>query len=124
MPAHPDDLTSHRIVEMPALDGRQRQWRFERGAETRLVGVRPTVAVDEVLTIHRLVRNGAGIGIVSRYLSEPDIGEGRLIRLLPEWSLPPVPVALVFPSRRELAPSVRAFANFLGEIEPFTPWAK
>ena len=38
---------------------------------------------------------------------------GRLTQLFPEWSLPSVPVSLVYPSRRELAPAVRAFANFM-----------
>jgi len=33
--------------------------------------------------------------------------------VLPEWSMPPVEVSTVFPSRRVLSPTVRAFVDFL-----------
>lgn len=107
---------------MPSPDGRPRVWAFEGGDGAVPVEVRPTIAVDEALTIHRPVRNGAGIGVVSAYLCEPDIARGRLVRLLDGWSLPPVPVWLVLPSRRELAPAVRALADFLREVAPRCPW--
>jgi DNA-binding transcriptional LysR family regulator len=57
---------------------------------------------------------------VSSYLCGPLIREGRLVRVLPEWSLPPLEVSLVFPSRRELAPTVRAFIDFMKECSPPT----
>jgi len=33
----------------------------------------------------------------------------RSFRLLPEWKSAPVDVSIVFPSRRELSPTIRAF---------------
>ena len=123
MPAHPDDLTKHRIVDMPTANARPRQWRLEGPNGWATVSAKPSVIVDEVLTLHRLVRAGAGIGIVSSYLCADEIADGRVIRVLPEWTLPAVPLSLVFPSRRELAPSVRAFADFMQELGPVTPWA-
>ena len=77
----------------------------------------PRVTVNEDWTIHRLVLSGAGLGIVSGYPFAPEIADGRLLLLLPEWSLPSVEVSLVFPSRRELSPPpVRAFTEFMKEI--------
>jgi len=89
---------------------------LSRGKETRKLEVKPRVCVDEALTIYRLVLNGAGIGIVSGYLCAPEIDAGRLVRLLPEWSSPPVEVSIVFPSRRELAPAVRVFVDYMKEV--------
>ena len=40
---------------------------------------------------------------------------GKLERVLPEWSLPPLPVSLVFPSWREVSPVVRAFVDYMRE---------
>jgi LysR family transcriptional regulator, regulator for bpeEF and oprC len=71
--------------------------------------------VDEALTIYRLVSNGAGIGMISAYLCAADLEAGRLVGLFPEWVCPPLPVNLVYTSRREIAPAVRAFADFLKE---------
>jgi hypothetical protein len=36
--------------------------------------------------------------------------------VLPEWNPTPIDVSIVFPTRRELAPSVRAFVDFMKEI--------
>jgi len=122
-PERPEELAGHRFIDMPTIDGRARAWMFRSDEGEVTVPLQARLTVNEVLTIHRLVRGGAGIGVVSSYLCEQDIAEGRLIRLLPSWSVAPVPVSLLFPSRRELAPVVRAFADFLDEIAPQTPWA-
>lgn len=119
-----EDLRGHDIVEMPSSDGRPRAWTF-RGdtGEMVKVEVHPRLAVNEALTIHRLVLNGAGIGILSGYLCTPGIRDGRLVHLFPEWSLPPVEVNVLFPSNRELSPVVRAFVNFLKETSmPGQAW--
>ncbi|MDP0929455.1 substrate binding domain-containing protein [Paracoccus onubensis] len=110
------DLDHHDTIEMSATDGRPLAWEFRKNGEIRRIVPRPRVLLDEVLTIHRLIRKGAGIGVVSAYICGPDITEGRLIRLFPDWSLPPLPVSLVYPSRRELAPAVRAFADFMKDM--------
>jgi len=69
--------------------------------------------VNDPLTIYRLVLNGAGVGGLSAYVCAADIEAGRLVRLFPEWRLPSVEVNAVFPSNRELSPTVRAFVDFL-----------
>lgn len=123
-PERPGDLARHRFVDMPTPDGRPRAVVLSRpeGAETVLV--QPGAIVDEVLTMHRLVRGGVGIGILSSYLLKADLDDGALERVLPDWEVPGVPVSLVYPSRRELAPSVRAFADFMHGLGADAPWKK
>ena len=65
------------------------------------------------MTIHRLILNGGGIGVLSGFVCAPDLREGRLVRLLPEWQMPSLEVSIVFPRGRELSQTVRAFINFL-----------
>ena len=116
IPNSVDALKDHDIIEMPGSEGRPREWVFNRGDEQARIARHPRVRVNEALTIHRLVQSGAGLGIVSGYLSTPAFAAGRLVHVLPEWSLPSVEVSLVFPSRRETSPAVRAFADFMKEI--------
>jgi len=111
-----EELVDHDLIEMPGRDGRPRAWRFTRGKKTKAIETRPRVCVNEALTVHRLVMNGAGIGVISGYLSGPEIAAGRLVQLCRAWRAPAVDVHLVFPSRRELAPSVRAFVEFMKEV--------
>jgi DNA-binding transcriptional LysR family regulator len=108
-----EELCYHDTVEMPGSDGRPRRWSFSCGDATKAVEIHPRFCVNEALTIHRSVVNGAGIGVISGYLCAPEIAAGRLVRLFPEWKLDPVEVNVVFPSRRELSPTVRAFVDFM-----------
>ena len=122
-PATIEALSKHDAIELPSSDHQPRRWTFMRQGEVRHVQVEPRVTVNDALTIHKLVRNGAGIGIVSCYLCAPDIAAGRLVQLLPDWTAPSVVVNLVFPSHRELAPSVRAFVDYLkGSNPPGMHW--
>jgi DNA-binding transcriptional LysR family regulator len=42
-----------------------------------------------------------------------DVSEGKLVDFLPEWAPRTATIHAVFPSRRGLLPSVRAFPDFL-----------
>lgn len=113
-----DDLVSFDGLEMPDAGGRPRLWRFERDGRTREVAVAPRALVNDALTIHRMTVGGAGIAIISCYLCAPDIAAGRLVQLLPAWTVPPIAVNMLFPSKRELAPVVRAFVDYMKEANP------
>jgi DNA-binding transcriptional LysR family regulator len=115
-PASIDALKDHDVIEMPGSDGRPRPWVFSQDGKQSRVALHPRVTVNEALTVHRLVLGGAGVGIVSGYLCAPGLADGSLVHLLPDWNLPPIEISLVFPSRRELSPAVRAFADFMKEI--------
>jgi DNA-binding transcriptional LysR family regulator len=117
-PTSIEDLAGHDTMEMPTSDRQPRRWSFYKDGKTRDVVVQPRVCVNDALTIHRLTLSGAGIGVISCYLCAPDIDAGRLIHILPDWTAPPVLVNLIFPSRRELTPSVRAFVDYLKASNP------
>jgi LysR family transcriptional regulator for bpeEF and oprC len=125
MPKLIEDVNRHDTIEMPGPDGRVRSWILSRENETVKLEVPPRITVNEALTIHRLVLNGSGIGILSGYICAPDVAAERLVWLFPEWVPPPVEVSLVFPSRRELAPAVRAFAEYMKEVsQPGVLWLR
>jgi len=95
----------------PGVDGRPRRWTFTKDGETRELEITPRTSVTKRWALYKLVRSGAGIGIVSGYLCAPTIAAPRLVRLFPEWSLPSVEVNVVFPSKCELDPNVREFVR-------------
>ncbi len=117
IPETPEALSTHDILEMPSSDGVPRPWFLSRVDGERVkLAIEPRVSVNDPLTIHHLVANGAGVGCISGYLCAPEIAAGRLQRLLPDWSVPSVDVSLVFPSNRELSPAVRAFVSYMRTI--------
>lgn len=111
-----EDVAHHDTIDMPAPDGRARPWSFTSGTRTIRLETKPRISVNEALTIHRLVINGAGLGNLTGYICAPEIAAGRLVHLFPDWAPPPVEVSLVFPSRRELSPVVRTFVDYMKEV--------
>ncbi len=112
-----EELSNHDILEMPSPDGLPRPWRFSRdGEEALTIEIQPRVAINDPLTIHYLIVSGTGMGCISGYLCAPEIATGRLVRLLPEWTMPSVDVSLVFPSNREISPAVRAFLTYMKAV--------
>ena len=51
-------------------------------------------------------------------MCEDELNDGRLVRLLPDWTTPVGVVHAVFASRRGMTPAVRSFLDFLGEYLP------
>ena len=63
---------------------------------------------------------GVGIMLIDRLLVEEELAQGRLIALLPQFTLPlGPPIYAVYPARDGLAPKTAAFVAFLQE-QPWT----
>lgn len=62
--------------------------------------------------VRELVLRGAGIGIIDQLIVREDVAQGRLVAVLPEWTLPDAPVHLLTVSRFMPA-RVRVFADML-----------
>jgi len=113
-PSTIEELLDHDRIETPGDSGRPRNWVFsnETGQTVRFEE-KPRLSTNDTVTIHRLIVNGGGIGVLSGFICGPDFREGRLVRLLPEWKMPALEVSIVFPSGRALSQTVRAFIDFL-----------
>jgi DNA-binding transcriptional LysR family regulator len=63
--------------------------------------------------IQQLLLDGAGIGALPNGFVLEDLRLKRLLRVLPEWCLPPVPAWAVMPMRRYLPAKTRMFLDHL-----------
>ena len=90
------------------------EWYLEgpNGA-TAKVPHRPRFVVTDVATMRLAVLHGVGVAALPASAIEPDLQDGALVDVLPEWAPPAALVYAVFPSRRGLLPSVRALLDFL-----------
>ncbi len=84
-------------------------------------GAQVSVAVDGGLhtnddhTLRQAAIDGCGIVRMPRLFLEDAIARGVLVPIWPDDRAPPVTLAVVYPSRRELPGKVRAFVDFLAE---------
>ena len=113
----PDDpamLAAHDCLVM-GEDPSPTTWRLSSRGGERTIRVRPRVTVNDYTTLRRVAVDGGGIAPLPSYMCDELERNGELIRVLPGWSLPPVPFHAVFPSHRGATPKVRAFLDFLAE---------
>jgi len=76
---------------------------------------RPLCVTDDLNTLRFCLLGGVGMGMLPNYMCQDDLASGRLVHVLPDWTLTPAIVHAVYPSRRGLAPAVRTFLDFLDE---------
>ena len=103
---------------MSATDGQVSVRLTHTQGREAVLQYRPRYIADDLLTLKRAVLGGSGMCWLPDYMCEDELRDGRLVRLLPEWSMPVGVVHAVFPSRRGLSPAVRSFLDFLGEYVP------
>ncbi|MDI1483710.1 LysR family transcriptional regulator [Polyangium sp. y55x31] len=111
----PEDLRQHACVELAHGSDRGR-WRFTRGGKARTVTIEPQVITNGLGALRRCVIAGTGVGQVPNYLVLDDLREGRLVQLLPGWSLPERGVYALHAGGSLLPPRVRRFVDVLARI--------
>lgn len=75
----------------------------------------PAVRANDSHMVRALTEADAGIGMLSMPLANRAVAQGRLVRVLPRWTMRAGRIAVVWPSSRHLAPRVRAFLDLLHE---------
>ncbi|MBD8621174.1 LysR family transcriptional regulator [Sphingomonas sp. CFBP 13728] len=111
-PQHPDDLLGHACLNYVSA-GQKRAWRFAIKEKTVAVKPRARLSLDSGEALRDAVVSGAGLAFLPSYVVDRDLSEGRLVALLTNYAAPPVPISLIYPSRRHLAPKVRRFIDLL-----------
>jgi DNA-binding transcriptional LysR family regulator len=115
-PKHPDDLERHAAVRLMSARGTPIVWKLLRGKSV-WEGTPPgRLTLNSMDVIQQLLLDGAGIGALPDRFAAEDVRLKRLVRVLPEWCLPPVPAWAVTPMRRYLPAKTRAF---LAHLEQF-----
>ncbi|OJT23545.1 LysR family transcriptional regulator [Archangium sp. Cb G35] len=117
VPKSPKDLERHDCLVFGAgMEGNT--WTLHAGNKSVQVSVRARLVVNEPDMLRAVAVAGAGIALLPTQPSDADLTQGRLRRLLPDWSSSGAPVHAVYPSTRHHSPKVMAFVDFLRERWP------
>ncbi|MBU0724751.1 MAG: LysR family transcriptional regulator [Alphaproteobacteria bacterium] len=113
-PAHPKDLSGHRCIGWrPAPKVAPYRWEFTEQGREFSVDVVPEVTTNDMALMIKLAVAGAGLTCGLEESFRPWIARGELVTVLGDYC-PPFPgFYLYYPSRRNLAPKLRALVNHL-----------
>jgi DNA-binding transcriptional LysR family regulator len=112
VPKTPADLAAHDCIFGPGGFGRD-SWMFKKGDTVISVDVRGRIHTDSGPGVFASTMAGLGIAMASSVMCAAEIKSGRLVRLLPDYTLDPVEVHALFPSGPHPSAKVRAFADYL-----------
>lgn len=111
-PSIPKELAAHDCLAMRDAPSDIR-WRLTNGDDHQTMTVVSRVEVNDFPSLLQMTLDGGGIGSLPSYLCTALEKDGRLVRVLPGWSLPAVGFHALYPSHRGATPKVRAFLDFI-----------
>lgn len=86
VPGHPDDLETHNCLCFDFSDG-DRTWRVEKDGESLSLKVKGSMVANNSEMLRQAAISGAGMLMMPSWLVGEDLKAGRLMRVLPDWSV-------------------------------------
>ncbi|MDI9780910.1 LysR family transcriptional regulator [Pseudomonas putida] len=113
-PEHPRDLLQHDCISFRhSSSGQIERWEFDNGQEKIDLQIKGRLILNDSEILVRSALDGLGIAYMINGYIEPFIQQGRLLRILEEWSPVIPPLHLYYPDRRRVPAKLRAFIDFL-----------
>lgn len=111
-PREPADLPSHTCI-VHDIGPHSDVWTFITPAGVQAVQVSGGLIADEAVVVRMAARTGYGIAFLGLPEVFDDLQSGELVRVLGDFQAPALPISLVYPSRRHLAPRTRLVLDFI-----------
>ncbi|WP_420994176.1 LysR family transcriptional regulator [Cupriavidus sp. 30B13] len=122
VPSVPADLERHRCLHF-LTGGKAQPWKFAQGEDQVVSAGR--LDMDSAEALISAAVNGAGIVHLPTYLLDNDVAAGRLVPVLAAYRPASVPIRVIYPTRKQLSPKIRAFIDLLIESwSPLAPWER
>lgn len=112
-PKEPAQLERSPCLVQVTPSGAVIRWAVERGDERRALEVRGPVRCNAPSALRDLAVEGVGAAFVPDWLVEDDLAAGRLKRLLPAWTAPPITAWAIHRAELRASPKLRAFLDAL-----------
>lgn len=97
--AAPRDLEGHECVRVLRSTDDETTWTLRRGEEQIALAVKGRFVANNIRFLLQLATLGIGIAALDLEMARPEVEAGRLVRVLPAWSPPAVPIHALSPSR-------------------------
>lgn len=122
-PVSPEQLLKHNCILYTYFRDAN-EWTFMRDNRRQSVRVSGNYQANNGEALHEAVLQGIGIGRSPTFIAGPDLATGRLVPVLPDYTMPSQDIYVVWPERRHLPAKVRAFVDFLRELiaDPIPIW--
>ncbi|MBH1450056.1 LysR family transcriptional regulator [Stenotrophomonas maltophilia] len=110
----PQDLVQQScLAYRMSTSGAMLRWQFQRGARTFDVAINPTFITNDMDLLIDAALAGTGVGYLLREQVADHLANGKLVEVLPKWSMRYEGTFLYYPSPRQMRPALRAVIDML-----------
>ena len=120
VPRVPKDLETLPSITLASADGRNVLHLHGQNGEDVSVTLQPRYVVDDLIALKFAAVDGIGACWLPDYMAHDELQQGHLVQILGSWRLPEAVFHAAFASRRNMAPALRVFLDFLAEKVPAT----
>ena len=106
-PASPDCLREHECLLRPGMT----EWRFTHDMQEHTARVKGRLRLNDAKAQVLAALDGFGIAFVTEDLVRTHLAAGELVRVLPTYETPSLPMHLVFLPDRRQTPKLRSFID-------------
>jgi len=114
VPSHPSELADHQVISYSYWSGGD-NWQFDGPDGTVSVTIKPWMHTNNGDTCRAIALAHQGVVLQPTFLIGDDLAAGRLVEILPEYRSIELGIYAVYPTRKHVAPKVRALVDFLAE---------
>jgi DNA-binding transcriptional LysR family regulator len=114
MPKHPRDLLNHDcICFRHSTSGQIERWEFEKESERLELAVGGRLILNDSAALTQAALDGIGIAYMINGYIDRFLDDGRLVRILSDWSPSLAGLTLYYADRRRVPAKLRALIDFL-----------
>lgn len=111
-PARPQELRQHSCLVLTQFAPHD-IWLLQRGDQVLSIPVRGDLKANNGEMLYLAALEGLGIGLLSTFLVDAALKDGRLLQLMPQWQYPASDIYAVMPPQRHLSRKVRSFVSHI-----------
>ncbi|KVP14433.1 LysR family transcriptional regulator [Burkholderia ubonensis] len=118
LPEEPTDIVGHPFIRVTGLfnDGQLRLMSPSKSVRPTPINI--VISTSHWRPVYELLLNGAGIGVLQEHVCVDALASGRLVRLLPDYTVPGFDLHALLPVTRPVPSKTQVVVKILEEYLP------
>lgn len=112
---HPEDLNDHENLLLKMSGDAYEPLRFVKSKEQVTIQPKGRLHCNNVTFAREAMLSGMGVGALPLFMALPYVNEGRLVRVLPEWTMESGEMYALYQSRQYMPKLLKTFLDELSE---------
>lgn len=113
MPQAPDDLLDHRSIVMKEASGPSQVLLVSGASGSYAFRPEPTFETNDHWVMKTFCIDGFGIALLPAFFARPEVAQGVLVPVLPQWQPEPRRIYCAYQRQRYMGQKLRAFVDLM-----------